>query len=307
VKKVEQTVNTVSKIAENVESITQKIDKGEGTLSKLINEPGLYDSAKQAVDSTHSLGRSFDEVEALVKEAREAVENISKITESLESITAKIDRGEGSLGRILNDPGLYDSAKEAVDSTRTIVESIKSTKIFVGAEGNFYDDASIMNFHIRVVPRESRYFLLGGAIINPSDDTSISATVTGTAAEQKFATEFIVAQKLFDCRLTLRAGLLEGKIGGGVDYAPFPAAKDTVLFTVEGRNTYIDSDFNERMEMKKKTLVRVKATLKFLKYFHIAIGSNDIRNKNPDFFVGIGFEYLDEDISKIIGLVGAGK
>ena len=298
---VRKTVENINKVAENLESITKKISQGEGTLSKLINESGLYDSAKQAVDSTQNLGNSFQELEAIIKEGRAIAEKVDKIAGNLESITAKMDKGEGSLSKMLNDPGLYDSAKDAVDSTRSIVESIKQTKIFVGLDGTSYDEYSETRFHLKVVPRETRYFWLGASIIKPTGDTHITMDVDDTNG--KVVPEFIVAQKIFDQRITLRAGLMEGRFGGGVDYSPLPQAKDILTLTLEGRKTFDTEDFNENLE---DPIIRAKFNLKFLKYFHIEMGRDDLLN-NPGFFVGIGFEYMDEDISKIVGLIGAGK
>ncbi|MFH1227582.1 MAG: MlaD family protein [Planctomycetota bacterium] len=307
-KKVEDTITELNRTAQsinkattNVDSITGKIDKGDGTLGKLVNDPGLYDSAKEAVDSTHALGASFKELEELIKDAKSIADKVDKIAANLESITAKIDKGTGSLSKILNDAGLYDSAKDAVDSTRSIVESIKQTKIFVGLDENFGEEYTNTRFHLKVVPRETRYFWLGASIISPADDSHI--TSDNKSPDGKVVPEFIVAQKLFDTRLTLRAGLMEGRFGGGVDYAPIKQNKDILLLTIEGRKGYDTEDFNEHVE---DPIVRAMVRLKLFSYFHLDIGRDDILNRGG-FFAGIGFEYMDEDISKIVGLIGAGK
>lgn len=301
INEVRKTVENINKAAENLESITRKANQGEGTIGKLVNESGLYDSAKQAVDSTHSLGASFQELEAIIKEGREVAAKVDKIAANLESITTKIDKGEGSVGKMLNDSGLYDSAKDAVDSTRSIVDSIKQTKIFVGLDGFSYDEYTSTRFHLKVVPRETRYFWLGASILNPTGDTDITMDTADTNG--KVVPEFIVAQKLFEQRITLRGGLMEGRFGGGIDYSPIPKAKDILTLTLEGRKTFDTEDFNENLE---DPIVRAKFRLKFLNYFHIEMGQDDLLN-DPGFFVGIGFEYMDEDISKIVGLIGAGK
>ncbi|MFA5793469.1 MAG: MlaD family protein [Candidatus Brocadiia bacterium] len=307
-KKVEDTITEFNKTAQsinkataNVEGITGKIDKGDGTLGKLVNDSGLYDSAKQAIDSTQALGASFKELEELIKETKSIAERVDKIAANLESITAKIDRGDGSLSKMLNDAGLYDSAKDAVDSTRSIVESIKQTKIYVGLDENINPEYTNTRFHLKIVPRDTRYFWLGASIINPTDDSHI--TSDGSNPDGKVAAEFLVAQRLFDKRLTLKAGLMEGRFGGGLDYAPIPQKKEILLLTVEGRSAYAAADFNENAE---DPIVRAMVRLKLFKYFHLDIGTNDILNR-PGFFAGFGFEYMDEDISKIVGLIGAGK
>ena len=45
---------------------------------------------------------------------------------SLQSVTDKIDRGEGSLGRLVNDDRLYGEARASIASLRTLIEDIKA-------------------------------------------------------------------------------------------------------------------------------------------------------------------------------------
>jgi hypothetical protein len=182
------------------------------------------------------------------------------------------------------------------------VEGIKSTKIYVGIDTNYYweQKVDITRFHLSVVPRESRYFWLGGALVKPASNSSFIMEDDDTF---KIFPEFIVAQKVFDNRLTFRAGLLEGKFGGGIDYDPLPKLRDVLLLSVEARGSYNQSNFDENIDT---SLIRAKLRVNFAKYFHFEVGGNNLA-ENPAFFAGIGFEYLDEDISKIIGLIGAGK
>jgi phospholipid/cholesterol/gamma-HCH transport system substrate-binding protein len=44
---------------------------------------------------------------------------------SLQSVSGKIDRGDGSLGRLVNDPKLYDDAKESVAALKALIADIK--------------------------------------------------------------------------------------------------------------------------------------------------------------------------------------
>jgi phospholipid/cholesterol/gamma-HCH transport system substrate-binding protein len=297
-----KTSEKVYKISENLESITDKIDKGSGSLGQLINDPTLYNDLKATVSSTKTVS-----------------EELQKVTLSVESITRKIDKGEGSLGKMVNDPALYDTARDTVESTRSIVESIKTTKIFVGGENDFYykQDVNITKFHLKVVPRESRYFWLGGAIFNPASNSKITME-EDVEHSYKAVTELMIAQKIFDNQITLRGGLLEGQAGGGIDFVTrSPLAeenssdakkgeakyKDIWRWSIEGRDTFDAKDFNENLH---KPLLRIKTRLNISQYFHIELGGDNLLN-DAAFFIGIGFEYMDEDISKIVGLVGAGK
>ncbi|MBI5361117.1 MAG: MCE family protein [Planctomycetes bacterium] len=333
--KVNTVLDETTGLLENVNTIAESINKREGSLGEILNDDKkLYNSVDELLDLTKlTIGSSQEilkKVDATVAEVAEASKSIPEITlmvkeeiqnlsasqqnvenlttnlndiaENLKLITDKIVKGEGTLGKFINDPSLFDKAKEAVDSTTTIVESIKQTKTFVGVDTDYYSTRKtlITRFHLKVVPRDSRYFLLGGALYSGGDEDE---TITASAKEDSmlsFEPEFIIAQKIFDNKLTLRGGLLEGKLGGGVDYAPW--GDTNYQFTMEGRDTFDDLDFNEGLD---NFLLRFKVNKPFATYFHVEAGVDDILN-DPGLFLGIGFEYLDEDITKVVGLISAG-
>jgi len=308
--------DAIAEIMEPLAFGSSEINILPGSASEPAVEDGDFIVSRVPESLSSRIESSFNKIEATISEFEKTAEAIRETAVNLESITKKIDRGEGTLGKLINDPELYDTAKDAVESTRTIVEGIKQTKIFVGGDLNYYyhQDVSIARFHLKVVPRESRYFWLGGAIFNPASTSNITMDEDSERNYRVFP-EFIVAQKIFDNRLTLRAGLIEGKFGGGVDYTVQSKEKeiingkvkdkisDLLMFTVEGRTTYDDEKFDEHLD---NSLVRAKIRLKLFKYFHLEVGGDNLLN-DPAFLVGFGFEYMDEDISKIVGLIGAGK
>jgi hypothetical protein len=306
-------------IAEIIEPLafgSSEINILPGSASEPTVEDGDFIASRIPESLSSRIESSFNKIEATISEFEKTAEAIRKTAVNLESITSKIDRGEGSLGKLVNDPELYDTAKDAVESTRNIVEGIKATKIFVGGDLNYYyhQDVAVARFHLRIVPRESRYFWLGGAIFNPASTSDITMEEDSERNYRVFP-EFIVAQKIFSNRITLRAGLIEGKFGGGVDYAlqkkekeivdgkPKDKINDLLLFSIEGRTTYDTEKFDEHLD---KALLRAKVRVKVFKYFNLEFGGDNLLN-DPGFLVGFGFEYMDDDISKIVGLIGAGK
>jgi phospholipid/cholesterol/gamma-HCH transport system substrate-binding protein len=112
----------------NLQEITDKINHGEGTLGKLVNDPRLHDEllatveevrstvagAKQFVASAQSV---IDNVKAgqgaigtLVYDQK-AADDVRASLANLRSVTDKLAKGQGTLGKLLNDEDLYNSAK----------------------------------------------------------------------------------------------------------------------------------------------------------------------------------------------------
>jgi phospholipid/cholesterol/gamma-HCH transport system substrate-binding protein len=119
----------------NLDSITGKFDRGEGSLAMLLNDKTLYANARDAAADLRevsakinkgegALGRLVND-DALYKDARAAIATINDGMKDVREIAAKVNRGEGSLGKLVNDDALYDEAKEAMAS---IGDSLKDVK-----------------------------------------------------------------------------------------------------------------------------------------------------------------------------------
>ena len=109
----------------NLDSITTKLDRGEGTMAKLLNDPSLYDRANAAMadlekvsnrlaNGQGDLGRLVSGDGALYDEVRETVASLNKTATNLEEISDQVRNGEGTLGRIVTDDQLYEEARDAV-------------------------------------------------------------------------------------------------------------------------------------------------------------------------------------------------
>jgi len=104
-----------------LDSIVRKIDQGEGTLGRLVNDPSLYNEVQKAANN-------------------------------LKTILARIERGEGSLGRMLTDASLYDNASRSLANLGEITERVKEGKGTVGrlfADDALYSSASDALANIR--------------------------------------------------------------------------------------------------------------------------------------------------------------
>ena len=117
--------------AASFQQIMMDVRNGEGTLGKIIYDPELYNSFVQSANETqrlmHGLG---DNAEALVTLAGDA-------TEGLNSILAKIDRGEGTLAKLINDPSVYDALVAASDTMVAISGDLRSITTSVENAANW--------------------------------------------------------------------------------------------------------------------------------------------------------------------------
>ncbi len=112
----------------NLQQITDKINNGEGTLGKLVNDPKLHDDllatvdeVKAAADQAKVFVANAESVMDQVKSGQgtlgtlvydqKSADNIRVSIANLRSVSDKLASGQGTLGKLINDDSLYNSAK----------------------------------------------------------------------------------------------------------------------------------------------------------------------------------------------------
>lgn len=122
---IEENRTALQHTLENIDSITTKLDRGEGTMAKLLNDSTLYDRATAVMSDLQKvsdrlargegdLGRLVNSDGALYDEVRETVASLNTTATNLEEISTRVRNGEGTLGRIVSDDALYQEAQDAV-------------------------------------------------------------------------------------------------------------------------------------------------------------------------------------------------
>ena len=131
----------VSTTMTNLQEITTKLNKGEGTLGKLINDPSLHDELVAAVDeikSTATQAKSFvsdaQGIIAQVKSGQGALgtlvydeataNNLRATVANLRSVSDKLAKGEGTLGKLINDDSLYNTAQNTLKKADRAIDGL---------------------------------------------------------------------------------------------------------------------------------------------------------------------------------------
>lgn len=83
-------VDNVNKVAKNVNALLEEVRSGKGALHELIYNP----KGGEMVDA-----------------AAEVASNLKGVSRNAEQISGKINRGEGTIGALVNDPSLFNDMK----------------------------------------------------------------------------------------------------------------------------------------------------------------------------------------------------
>ena len=121
-------------MTKNLSEILLKVNKGEGTIGKIINDNELYDAAtsltKSADKSMVSLTSDMNQVIAtfdnLGNGLETAVENINTIVTRIDTVLAGISEGKGILGSLVTDKGKEsESVNKILDNLVVVSEEAK--------------------------------------------------------------------------------------------------------------------------------------------------------------------------------------
>lgn len=108
--------NRIYDLLDNINSITADLKEGRGTLGKLLADETLH---RELENTLSGLKDAANETKAFLSDNREklteVVDKIDKSVSNFMEISDKINQGKGSLGKLINDPTLYDDAQRTLN------------------------------------------------------------------------------------------------------------------------------------------------------------------------------------------------
>jgi phospholipid/cholesterol/gamma-HCH transport system substrate-binding protein len=149
---------SIQKTTSNLAQVTDKLNRGEGTLGKLINDPGLHhdlvatltDIKQGAADARSFMANAqsiIDQVKtgkgtlgALIFDQKSG-DDLKASIANLRAVSDKISRGEGTLGKLLNDDSLLRDAQAVMKKADRALDGLGDsgpiTAVGVVANGLF--------------------------------------------------------------------------------------------------------------------------------------------------------------------------
>ncbi len=103
-------VANIKDASESFKKIAEKVDKGQGTLGKLIADDKLYKDLSATSQSLKNIAQQIEKGEGtlgkLVKDET-LYKTLKNTASNLEKVSQKLEKGEGTLGKLINEDALY--------------------------------------------------------------------------------------------------------------------------------------------------------------------------------------------------------
>ena len=113
-------VQNFEKAAVTFERIMLDVANGQGTLGRIVYDSTLYKSIVSTTDETRRV------LSTLATNAEVLVDVATKATEGVSTILDRVESGEGTMARLLNDPDLYNRLIASTDSVQVITNEMYS-------------------------------------------------------------------------------------------------------------------------------------------------------------------------------------
>ncbi len=326
-------LNQVGKIAGDVGEITSSLKKattGDGDddspIGRVLHNiedltadlreisDNKKDKLQETIDHIHSISKNIDEFvgdesedgfKKNWKKMAKSLGRVDDILKNVDEVTAKVNQGQGTLGKLVNDETTVEELNHAIEGVNTMLDAGNKIQLSLDYHSEVMAGPLTKSYiGINVQPGPDRFYIVqlvddpkGSFERNEALQTVNGGPATLTSSQNlyhnkfKFSAEF--AKTFYD--LTVRAGVIESSGGAGVDYSLFK------------RKLKLSAELFGFSRIEGAYL-RLYARYKFYSVFYAAAGGDDLLNNrlNPltgtsaSGFIGAGLDFTNDDLKLLL-------
>lgn len=304
----------ITAIVQNIEDFTKTLKNDTPAITEELKKVSkslreiLYDNKGNINDSLANLKSATENLDSIMIKLSKATPDIEQASKNIRSITKKIDDGEGTIGKLINDPTTAEKLEKTIDGINSFLNKSEQVRTSIGYRAEHLTKHSETKHYIslKIQPKADKYYLLelvDNPIASIDEKTYYVSTGGGPVTETTIqktnsAMKFtaLIAKRFYN--LVIRGGLIENSGGAGLDLYLW---NDAIRFEFDA------FDFSRDEGTHLKAGVR----LNFLEYFYLTGGVDDFifDSDVPDAedmkstYVGLGFEFDDEDVKYLFSNV----
>jgi phospholipid/cholesterol/gamma-HCH transport system substrate-binding protein len=112
--RLDATVMSTEITAHQVSQITYDINKGKGTLTRLIQDSILAENLNQTISNLNTFSNGLKGSETIISSLKETAKNAENITYQFSLTMNRINHGEGTLGHLIQDTSIAHNLNQIV-------------------------------------------------------------------------------------------------------------------------------------------------------------------------------------------------
>ncbi|MCX6119968.1 MAG: MlaD family protein [Proteobacteria bacterium] len=329
---------SVRNILDNIEQLTADLRKSGAAIRGAIGDnPEAVENIVLNLDKTLVNLRKFsanlndvlddqnkDKLNRIIASFDDSMVDVKGATKNIRLISEKIEKGEGTIGRLINDDTTLDQIEGAVKDIREALGAANKTQIIVDGHGEFRNDkTSQMTLNLKFQTRPDRFYLIGvtdgsEGVTDTTTETMDQQAANGDQPAYQKTRERVSERKALKINLqmakrwyffTARIGLFDSTGGVATDMHFF---SDKLQLSLEAFDwkTY-------KNEWRRVARLKTYASILFFNHIYAMVGADDLtrhrnpmtyeRQKGPVAFGGMGLTFNDQDLKSLFGAAALAK
>lgn len=286
----------LGRVMQNIEKLTADIAQITGENKQQIGE---------IVDQVHNITTSIDELvndestEGFKQTWKRTMARIDSTMKNIDEVTGKVNRGEGTIGKLINDETTVEELNTAIQGVSSLFDGASRLQTAFDFHADYLGDIgeTKTNIGIHIQPGLDRFYYIG-IIDDPAGvvrDTNTLKTdpVTGAVTlnedetkTYKNRTKFTILYGMNFWDFTIRGGIIEDRGGLGLDYNFF---RKKLRLSVEA------FDFD-------KTNLRLNARYNVMWGIYVQAGVEDAldNNNRQSGYLGAGLFLTNDDLKLLL-------
>jgi phospholipid/cholesterol/gamma-HCH transport system substrate-binding protein len=250
------------------------------------------------------VGDNRENLKESIKNLKAASARLDNTLDAAGKVMAKIDRGEGTLGKLVNDNTAHTYLTDTLEGINRYVRKTEQLKTFVDYHLEWQQGPSEFKHYVnlRLQPTADKYYTIGvvddprGKFSSSTTTVTVNGGPATTTAEEKYDNKLkisaLIARRFSG--LTVKGGVIESTGGLGLDYE-----------LLKNRLT-IGADAWDFSRKDLPPHLKLYGNYDIVKNLFVTGGVDDVlateRNLRT-LFLGFGIKFADEDLKTVLGAV----
>ena len=283
----------LGRIVKNIEKITTDLSQVTSE-----NKDQISEIVSQVNDVTATLDElvNDDSAQGFKATWKKSMVRLDNSMKNIEEITNKINRGEGTIGKLISDEQTAEDVSSAIEGISGLVDTANKISTGIDFNTNYLNEVGSAKTAIGVTiqPGLDRYYYLGiitdpAGVVETTEYRNTTGGVTTDLEEVKTYKNKTKLTAYFAKNFynwTLRGGLIEDTGGVGLDYRMF------------------DRDLTASVEAYDFQKLQLRANLSYNLFYgiYLSAGYSDILDKRDvsSAYLGAGLFLTNDDIKLLL-------
>lgn len=306
---VSNVTESLSEVARNLKDATSEEGTQKHILGRIVKniEKLTGDIAQITSENKDKIGDIVDRIDKVTEEIDVALnqsgdsnlkatwKRAAAVVKNLEEITDKINRGEGTVGKLINDETTVEELNTAISGVSSMLDSANRIQTAFDIKGEYLGKAEQFKTYIgiKIQPGLDRYYYLAivndpAGVVETTEEAITGTTTSNTKVVKTYRSRTkitaLFAKNFWD--FTLRAGIIENSGGFGVDYH---FLRNSMKFSFDA------FDFD-------KAMLKAAFSVKIAYGLYLSAGYDDILNKQnkQQGYLSAGLLLTNDDLKLLL-------